>query len=97
MKNYFLAVVGALMFASPAMAHKVHKHHNHSWLQSHKHYHCHSKKGYCHSHKHTHGGKGLGHHGRTFMHDGWWEDKPNFWEPHYHPTQPSFTFEYHTH
>mgnify|MGYP001238225480 CR=1 FL=1 len=72
MKKIILAAAGALMFASPAMAHKIHRphytHNHHNWMPTHRHHHCHKNKGYCHYHKHSHGGKGFGHHGTRFMH-----------------------------
>ena len=81
--KYLLIVASALMFATPAIAHKRHSHRYHSYwaIPSHMHHHCHKRSGICHFHTHNHGGKGNGHHGERFMHG------------HY----PWIKFEYHHH
>ena len=89
MKLPILFASALLLAGGPALAHKQHKHHSHhTWhyshpIPTHRHYHCHDKKGYCHFHRHTHGGKGYGHHGKRFMH-------PRHNDKHWHYTKPTF-------
>ena len=93
MKKYFLAAAGALLFASPAMAHKIHRPHSHIKMPSHTHYHCHAKKGYCHFHRHIHGGVEYGHHGRRYMHFGFFPSSHSLETDKKH----RIIFKYHTH
>ena len=94
MKFPILFASALLLAGGPAFAHRGHKsytthtHHPMPTMPSHRHYHCHSKKGYCHYHRLTHGGPAYGHHGVKWMHkrynDKYWHyDGPSF-ELHIH-------------
>ena len=65
--KYLLAAVGALLVASPALAHRPHRFHRQYHTGRHEHTHCH-RDGNCHWHSHSHYGKDAGHHGEKFMH-----------------------------
>ena len=84
MKKLILLIVGSLIFATPAMAHRRYPnhpnygkpHHHHKPVYIPKHNHCHyHRDGLWHCHRHTHGGPGYGHHGEKYLH-GYWETEP---------------------
>jgi len=93
MKKLILLLAGGLVFATPAMAHRPHKHHVKEHIHydvpippvypRHNHCHYHKKSAYSHCHSHGHGGKGRGHHGFPYMHGYFYEPEPRPWSIHF--------------